>query len=75
MKYLSAAPFSVNGTGRVMAGTCERCIWGRGKHAEGCDEWSPPPNPALLAARDRYLQVFKPKDASPGPVPSEHQPL
>ena len=24
---------------KVKAGTCEACVWGRGKHAEGCEHW------------------------------------
>ena len=36
MKYLNSQPFSVNGTGKVMEGTCERCVFGEGDHSEDC---------------------------------------
>ena len=38
MKYLNSQPFSVNGTGKVMEGTCERCVFGSGKHQPECPE-------------------------------------
>lgn len=41
MRYLDPT-FSVGGPSQVMRGTCERCVWGTGDHAEGCtsfDAW------------------------------------
>ena len=37
MKYLSSSPFSVNGTGKVMDGTCLACVFGEGEHSEDCE--------------------------------------
>ena len=36
MKYLDAKPFSINGTGKVMPGTCLRCTFNEGLHSDGC---------------------------------------
>lgn len=39
MQYLNPK-FTVGPAAKQMAGTCERCVWGRGGHVEGCtDMW------------------------------------
>jgi hypothetical protein len=35
MKYLEPS-FTVSPAAKVFPGTCERCVFGRGEHAEGC---------------------------------------
>lgn len=37
MKYLNPS-FSVNMPGKMMKGTCERCVFGRGVHMKGCKD-------------------------------------
>ncbi len=35
-KYLQSDAFAIPKPSKVMAGTCEACVWGEGEHAEGC---------------------------------------
>lgn len=36
MKYLESTFTVPAGPPRQMEGTCERCVWGTGEHANGC---------------------------------------
>ncbi len=36
MKYLGSEPFSLPRPSKVMAGTCEKCVYGSGEHDPNC---------------------------------------